>query len=169
MTTTQPTSTSSSSASSSPSRTNLEPLLSSKSEDWATPDDLYNTLDDIFGFELDVAASHENAKCPRYFTKEDDALTKDWDCSTAFCNPPYGSKIAGFMQKAYEESQKGTTVVCLVPARTDTRWWHDYAAKGSVFFLPGRLKFGNAKHSAPFPSAIVIFWPSPLNRAICSH
>ncbi len=74
-------------------------------------------------------------------------------------NPPYGREIKKWMEKAYLESTKGAVVVCLVPARTDTAWWHDYAMLGKVRFIRGRLKFSGAKHSAPFPSAVVVFRP----------
>ena len=72
-------------------------------------------------------------------------------------NPPYGRTIGNWMKKAYESSLEGATVVCLVPARTDTGWWHNYAMKGDIEFIKGRLKFGGSKNSAPFPSAVVVF------------
>lgn len=133
--------------------------FSSKTDDWATPQDLFDKLNSHFNFTLDVCASADNAKCSEYFTEEDDGLKQDWTATpgAAFMNPPYGREIGKWMCKAYETGQQGKTVVCLVPARTCTAWWHDYAAKGDVLFLRGRLKFGNAKNSAPFPSAIVVF------------
>jgi site-specific DNA-methyltransferase (adenine-specific) len=79
-------------------------------------------------------------------------------------NPPYGREIGKWMKKAVEEWKRGNTVVCLVPARTDTAWWHDYAIKGEIRFIRGRLKFGGGKSSAPFPSAIVIFRPGLIYR-----
>jgi site-specific DNA-methyltransferase (adenine-specific) len=130
--------------------------FSSATDDWATPQNLFDQLNSKYGFTLDAAASHTNRKVEQYFTKEDDALAKDWP-GVVWLNPPYGREIGKFMAKAYKESQKGSTVVCLVPARTDTAWWHDYAMKGEIEFLRGRLKFGNAKNAAPFPSAIVVF------------
>jgi phage N-6-adenine-methyltransferase len=95
-------------------------------------------------------------KCERFFTPVDDALSQDWH-DTVFMNPPYGRQISSWVRKAYQEAQKGATVVCLVPSRTDTTWWHEWCMKGEIRFIKGRLRFGGAKNSAPFPSAIVIF------------
>lgn len=133
--------------------------FSSKTDDWATPQDLFDKLNNHFNFTLDVCASDDNAKCSEYFTVDDDGLQQDWTRTSGavWMNPPYGRGIGEWMRKAYEAGQQGKTVVCLVPARTCTAWWHDYAVKGDVLFLRGRLKFGNAKNSAPFPSAIVVF------------
>ena len=130
--------------------------FSSKKDDWETPVEFYDKYNKIFNFDLDVCATKENAKCNKYFTKKDDGLSKKWH-SNCWMNPPYGREIGKWMQKAYESSLEGATVVCLVPARTDTKWWHDFAMKGKIEFIKGRLKFGNAKYSAPFPSAIIIF------------
>ena len=130
--------------------------FSSKSYEWETPQDLFDELDAEFGFTLDPCATPENAKCARFFTKEQDGLKQKWG-GVVFMNPPYGKVIGNWMQKAYLESLRGATVVCLVPARTDTRWWHSYAMKGETRFIKGRLKFGGSKNSAPLPSAIVIF------------
>lgn len=137
---------------------------SSASDEWATPDDFFAELDAVFRFDLDACASAENAKCERYFTREQDALKQRWH-GTVWMNPPYGRQIDKFIAKAYEESLAGATVVCLVPARTDTRWWHNYAAQGQVTYLKGRLKFGGASTSAPFPSAVVIFWGGRLGES----
>ena len=131
-------------------------LMSSQSAVWATPQCLFDRLDVEFGFTLDVCALPENAKCDTYFTPEQDGLKQEWS-GVCWMNPPYGRQIVAWMKKAYESALAGVTVVCLVPARTDTAWWHDSAARGEVRFLRGRLRFGNAKHAAPFPSAIVIF------------
>jgi phage N-6-adenine-methyltransferase len=131
-------------------------LFSSETDDWATPMHLFRQLDYEFHFETDVCASPDNAKCEHFFTKEQDGLQQDW-LGTCWMNPPYGETINKWMQKAYESSQQGATVVCLVPARTDTAWWHDWAMKGEIRFLRGRIKFGGAKDAAPFPSALVIF------------
>ncbi len=131
---------------------------------WSTPDELFDELNRRFHFDLDACASPTNAKRPRYFTKEQDALRQPWH-GTVWMNPPYGKQIGAFMQKAYEESLTGATVVCLVPSRTDTKWWHGYAKRGDIKFLRGRLKFGGARTSAPFPSAIVIFWSDRLGDA----
>lgn len=138
--------------------------FSSRTNDWETPSELFAELNEIFHFDLDACASTENAKCSRYFTKHDDALSKRWT-GTVWMNPPYGREIAAFMRKAYEESLRGATVVCLVPSRTDTAWWHRYAKQGQIIFLRGRLRFGAATASAPFPSAIVIFWGGRLGEA----
>lgn len=136
-----------------------ETLYSSRSEEWATPQEFYGRLDKEFGFDTDVCATPENAKCERYFTKEDDGLSQDWGDKN-WCNPPYGKDIAKWMQKAYEESQKGKLVVCLVHSRTDTRWFHNWVyGKAELRFVKGRLKFGGSKYSAPFPSLIVIYKP----------
>ena len=132
--------------------------FSSETDLWATPQDTFDALNAEFGpFDVDVCAVAGNAKCARFYTPETDGLAHDWAPSRCWMNPPYGRKIARWMCKAWEESLRGATVVCLVPARTDTAWWHDYAMKGQIRFLRGRLKFGNAKHSAPFPSAVVVF------------
>jgi phage N-6-adenine-methyltransferase len=133
---------------------------SSESCEWETPRLYFEMLDSLYQFDLDVCATKENAKCKRYFTKEQDGLKQKWEGS-CWMNPPYGREIVAWMKKAYESSLEGATVVCLVPARTDTAWWHDYAMKGKITFLRGRLKFGGAKHNAPFPSAIVVFRPDP--------
>lgn len=131
--------------------------FSSSSCEWPTPRALFVELELIFGgFTLDPCATAENAKCARFFTKEDDGLSQPWS-GKVFMNPPYGREIGKWVKKAWEESQRGALVVCILPARVDTRWWHDYASKGYVYFLRGRLKFGAAKNSAPFPSAIVTF------------
>lgn len=130
--------------------------FSSNSPEWATPDALFQELDKEFHFTLDPCSTHDNAKCKRHFTIEDDGLSKMW-FGRAFMNPPYGRAIASWMKKAFDSSLKGVLVVCLVPARSDTKWWHDYAMKGHIRFIRGRIKFGGHKNSAPFPSAIVIF------------
>ncbi|NLX24238.1 MAG: adenine methyltransferase [Phycisphaerae bacterium] len=138
--------------------------FSSQSDDWETPDEFFHELNKVFHFGLDVCASATNAKCERYFTREDDALTQEWK-GTVWMNPPYGRQIGDFMKKAYEESLKGATVVCLVPSRTDTEWWHRYAKHGLCIFIRRRLKFGGSANAAPFPSAIVIFFGGRLGEA----
>jgi site-specific DNA-methyltransferase (adenine-specific) len=136
-------------------------LFSSESENWATPQDVFDRLNYVFNFTLDPCASPDNAKCKKYYTKEVNGLTKDWGGHKVFCNPPYGRDNTGlWIKKCAEESKKpGTIVVELVPARTDTRWFHDYIypSGGQIYFLRGRLKFGDSKNSAPFPSMIIIF------------
>jgi len=141
--------------------------FSSKTVEWATPQGLYDGLDKEFEFTLDPCATDENAKCKMYFTKADDGLAQDWRKETVFMNPPYGREIGGWMEKAYASSLKGATVVCLVPARTDTRWWHSYAMNASeIKFVKGRLNFGDSENSAPFPSAIVVFRPAEDQKAV---
>lgn len=130
---------------------------SSESAEWETPQELFDKLDAEYHFDVDVCATQENAKCARYYTLEDDGLKHDWQ-GTCWMNPPYGRDIQKWMGKAYTESRvNGATVVCLVPSRTDTKWWHEYAMRGKIQFLRGRIKFGQSKNSAPFPSAIVAF------------
>jgi len=139
-------------------------MTSSASNEWATPPDVFQILDKEFRFTLDPCATPQNAKCLRYFTAADNGLAQPWAPSRVFMNPPYGREIAAWMKKALDESKRGALVVCLVPARTDTAWWHDYAANGTIRFLRGRLRFGDAKNLAPFPSAVVIFTPAPEAR-----
>ncbi len=136
---------------------NIELFFSSKTDQWSTPNELFNTLNKEFQFTLDPCATKENAKCKKYYTKKENGLIQDWSNEIVFMNPPYGREIKHWIKKAYEESLKGAIVVCLVPARTDTIYWHNYCLKGKVRFIKGRLKFGNSKNSAPFPSAIVVF------------
>jgi phage N-6-adenine-methyltransferase len=133
----------------------LPPGGKTQTDVWATPQRVFDELHDEFEFTLDPCTDGTNAKCETFFTPDDDGLSQSWVNHTVFMNPPY-SQNAAWMRKAYDESI-WSTVVCLVPARTDTRWWHDYAMKGEVRFIRGRLKFGDAKHSAPFPSAVVVF------------
>lgn len=142
---------------------NTEPMFSSKTDMWATPQEFFEKLDKVFRFDMDVCAVPENAKCKAYFTPEDNGLAQDWR-GVCWMNPPYGREISAWVEKAHKsEKENGATVVCLLPARVDTRWWHDYCAKGEVFFLRGRLKLGESENSAPFPSAIVVFRPSALD------
>ena len=131
--------------------------FSSVRQDWATPPALFERYNARFNFTLDVCASPENTKVARYFTVEHDALSRSWEGAVCWMNPPYGRGIGKWMEKAYRESLLGATVVCLVPARTDTAWWHNFAMKGEIEFLRGRIKFVGAPHSAPFPSATVVF------------
>ena len=135
---------------------------SSDSDDWWTPQWVFDMLDQEFGFEIDVCASAENAKCERFFSREDNALDQEWT-GVCWMNPPYGRSgdqgIYQWMQKAHQSAQAGATVVCFVPARTDTQWWWDHALEGEIRFIKGRLKFSNADNSAPFPQAVVILRP----------
>jgi len=130
--------------------------FSSKTNEWTTPKDFYEILHKEFNFTLDPCATKNNSKCKKFYTKNDNGLTKDWSNETVFMNPPYGREIKHWIKKAYDESLKGALVVCLIPARTDTIYWHTYCVKGNIRFIKGRLKFSN-KNSAPFPSALVIF------------
>jgi len=116
------------------------PALSSACDTWGTPQALFDELDAEFHFETDVCALPSNAKCAHYFTPEIDGLAQEWH-GVCWMNPPYGRQTGVWLRKAYEESQRGATVVCLIPARTDTAYWHDYCMKGEVRFLRGRLRF----------------------------
>ncbi len=132
-------------------------LTSSNTDEWATPQDLFDKLDATFHFTLDPCATPENAKCAKFYTKEQDGLKQDWGGEVIWCNPPYGREIGKWIQKCAEH--KGVAVM-LIPARTDTRWWHSYIDKNPdahVYFIKGRLKFGDGKNPAPFPSAIVVY------------
>lgn len=134
--------------------------FSSATNEWATPQDFFDKLNKQFGFTLDPCATKENAKCKKFYTEADDGLAQDWSKDRVFCNPPYGRGLKHWVQKAYEESKKGALVVMLIPARTDTSYWHEYIVGGGadIRFLRGRLKFGDGANSAPFPSALVMWW-----------
>ena len=130
--------------------------FSSATDQWETPSEVFGWASEKFGpLELDVCAGASNTKCEHWI--EADSLGKDWDLPF-WMNPPYGRGIGEWVKRAFESSQYNRVIgVCLLPARTDTRWFHDYCTKGEVYFLRGRLKFGGAKNSAPFPSMIVVF------------
>jgi phage N-6-adenine-methyltransferase len=133
-------------------------MFSSASDEWETPQEFFDALDAVFHFMLDVCAARDNAKCKRYYTKAENGLSREWS-GICWMNPPYGREISLWVKKAYESSlTEGTVVVCLLPARTDTRWWHDYVLKraGRIWFIRGRLRF-SGKGPAPFPSALVVF------------
>lgn len=139
-------------------------LLSSKKMDYCTPQDFFEQLDREFNFCLDAAATDKNAKCSRYFTPETNGLEKPWNCGggAVFCNPPYGRETGRWVRKAWKEAQRGTTIVLLLPARTDTAYFHDYIyGQAEIRFVRGRLRFtdedGVAYQSAPFPSMVVIY------------
>lgn len=134
-------------------------LFSSATDNWPTPQWLFDALNSEFAFTLDPCSSKENAKCARHFTVAEDGLAQDWGSHSVFMNPPYGRTIGRWIQKAYESSRHGALVVCLLPARTDTRWWHEYVMRGEVRLIRGRLHFGHSVNSAPFPSAVVVFRP----------
>ena len=132
-------------------------MMSSKSDEWTTPIELFDALHNRFIFDLDAAASDENHLCDRYYTKETDGLSQPWEGKRVFCNCPY-SQIARWAEKFQEESSRALLIAALVPARTDTRWWHKYIVEADkIVFLRGRLKFSNSKNSAPFPSALAIW------------
>jgi phage N-6-adenine-methyltransferase len=132
--------------------------FTSESCEWSTPPDLFVRLDARFGFTLDVCATHANAKCSRFYTKADNGLDQPWT-GRVWCNPPYGKGVGLWVKKAWESVQSGEAevVVVLIFARTDTWWWHDWAVRGEIEFLRGRLRFGGVANSAPFPSALVVF------------
>ena len=134
-------------------------IFSSNTDLWATPIAFYKELDERFHFTLDPCSTDENHKCEKYFTKETNGLAQDWGGERVFCNPPYGSEIKHWVKKCYEESRKpDTLVVMLIPARTDTAYFHDYIYhKAELEFVRGRLHFNEAKQGAPFPSMVVIF------------
>ena len=138
---------------------NTDVIFSSATDLWETPQDFFDGLDREFQFGLDACATPENAKCKNFFTQKQDGLSQNWGgYGTIWCNPPYGREIGKWVQKASEESENGETVVMLLPARTDTKWFHNYIyGKAEIRFVKGRLKFGGVKNSAPFPSMIVIF------------
>ena len=130
----------------------------SKTCEWETPQNLFDELDTEFHFTLDPCSTHDNAKCAKHYTKEDDGLTKDWSGEVVFCNPPYGREMTKWIKKCAMESKKGATCVMLIPARTDTIAFHEWIyGKAEIRFIKGRLKFGGSKNSAPFPSIIVVF------------
>jgi site-specific DNA-methyltransferase (adenine-specific) len=131
-------------------------LYSSKTPEWATPQDVFDKLNAEFGFTLDPSATRENAKCPKFYTREDDGLAQNWKGERVFCNPPYGREIGPWVKKM--ATGGASITVGLLPARTDTRWFHDHIyGKAEIRFVRGRLKFGGSKNSAPFPSMIVVW------------
>lgn len=135
-------------------------MFSSKTDDWATPQELFDALNEEFCFTLDPCASSSNAKCDKFYTKQDNGLSKDWAGERVFCNPPYGREISKWVEKcSIEANNPNTVVVALLPARTDTQYFHRfiYGKAKEVRFIKGRLKFGGHSNSAPFPSMIVIF------------
>ena len=134
-------------------------LFSSNSNEWATPKDLFNDLNKKFSFTLDPCANDENHKCDKYYTIKEDGLKQEWEGECVFCNPPYGREIANWVKKCYEQHIKhNITVVMLLPARTDTSYFHNYIYhKSEIIFLRGRLHFSDGSNPAPFPSMIVIY------------
>lgn len=151
-------------------------MFTSTIDNWSTPQALFAALDAEFGFSIDAAASPANAKCGRYFTRHDDGLAQQWD-GTVWLNPPYGRGIGAWVRKAWESSQAGATVVCLIPARTDTSYWHDYVMRAAeVRFIAKRIAFDHpdgdghvtTAHNAPFPSVVVVFRPGHDGRPAMS-
>ena len=144
-------------------------LFSSRSEEWATPQALFDQLNAEFHFTLDPCARQDNAKCARFFTKDQDGLRQKWG-GAVFVNPPYGRKIGLWVEKAFLESQTNAdVVVMLIPARTDTGYFHEFIyGKGEIRFIRGRVRFGDGKNSAPFPSMIVVFRKEALNGKVSS-
>lgn len=135
----------------------MKAMFSSETEMWATPQNLFNRLNEEFQFNTDVCAIQDNAKCEHFFSPEINGLDQEWKGS-CFMNPPYGKVIYDWLEKAYMESLKGSIVVCVIPARTDTRYFHEFCMRASeIRLVKGRLKFGDSNNSAPFPSAIIIF------------
>lgn len=134
-------------------------VFSSTTDEWATPQAFFDKLDAEFHFTLDPCATAQNAKCKKYYTEEDNGLEKDWSGERVFCNPPYGRAIAKWVEKCYKESLKqDTLVVMLIPARTDTSYFHDFCYfKSEIRFIRGRLHFNESPQGAPFPSMVVIF------------
>lgn len=140
-------------------------MFSSKTNDWCTPQDFFDNLNKEFNFTLDPCSTESSAKCKKFYTKEQDGLSKDWSGENVFVNPPYGREISEWVKKSYLESKKpNTLVVMLIPARTDTKYFHQYIyGKSEIRFIKGRLKFyidGDTKNRlspAPFPSMVVVF------------
>lgn len=132
--------------------------FSSDRHDWETPPEVFDPLNEEFGFDLDVCATRDNSKCPSFFSPEDDGLAQSWVGNICWMNPPYGREIGHWVEKAHNEANLGTTVVALLPARTDTRWFHDHIyGYAEIRFIKGRIRFIGGKHSAPFPSMIVVW------------
>lgn len=135
-------------------------MFSSAKQDWETPQDFFDKLNEEFHFTLDACATMENAKCPKFYTQDEDGLKQSWEGNTVWCNPPYGREIGHWVRKCHEEGSKpNTTVVMLIPARTDTSYFHEYIYHKAyeVRFIRGRLKFSGSQNAAPFPSMVVVF------------
>lgn len=138
---------------------NNEVMFSSKTDNWSTPQQVFDELNEEFHFNLDPCADSQNHKCDKFYTKEDNGLLQDWGGARFFCNPPYGKEMYKWVEKCHQEGCKENTLVCLlIPARTDTKYFHDFIIhRTEIRFIRGRLKFGNSKNAAPFPSMLVIF------------
>jgi phage N-6-adenine-methyltransferase len=132
-------------------------FFSSRSDEWSTPQSLFDLLDAEFRFTLDPCATAENAKAAQFFTREQDGLRQRW-AGSVFMNPPYGRQIGKWLGKAYRERAHCAVIVCLIPARTDTKYWHEFVMHAAELrFLRGRVRYGDAPHCAPFPSVVVVF------------
>lgn len=145
---------------------NLKGCFLSNTNEWETPQELFDKLNDEFKFTLDPCSTQYNHKCDKYYTIEDDGLSKDWGGQRVFCNPPYGKEIYKWVEKCYHESTKENTLVCLlIPSRTDTRYFHDFISQRcEIRFIKGRLKFGGRNTGAPFPSMLAIFRGPKFNE-----
>ena len=134
-------------------------MVSSKTNEWETPQDLFDKLNKEFQFTLDPCATTQNAKCKKYYTLETNGLYQDWSKDIVFMNPPYGGNTGLWIKKAFDESKRGAVIVCLIVSSTDRSYWHDYIFPyaSEIRFLRGRIKFGEAKSTAPFASSVVIF------------
>lgn len=149
----------------------IKQMVSSKTNEWYTPQKLYDYLDDMFHFTLDPCATDENHKCDKYYTLKDDGLSKSWDNEVVFMNPPYGGHTKDWLYKAMKQTALGATTVCLIVSSTDRSYWHDIIDKHAdeIWFLRGRVKFGGQKTTAPFASAIVIFRPLSMSNNSCER
>jgi phage N-6-adenine-methyltransferase len=146
---------------------NGDQLFASKKHDWQTPQHVFKYFDSLYKYQLDAAATADNAKCEQYITPEEDALSIEWDVAypevkSVWLNPPYGRGLGDWMKKCHDEARKGKIVTALIMARTDTRWWHDWCMKASlVYLIKGRIRFvgsdGVPGNSAPAPSALVVW------------
>ena len=137
----------------------IKSMVSSKINEWSTPQWFFDILNAEFNFTLDPCSTKDNCKCQKNYTIEDDGLLYDWSNDVVFMNPPYGGNTGSWIKKALDESKKGATIVCLIVSSTDRSYWHDYIFPfaAQIRFIRGRLAFGNAKSTAPFASAVVIF------------
>lgn len=140
----------------------IKQMVSSETNEWATPQKLFNKLNEEFNFTLDPCSTKENKKCEKNYTIDDDGLSMSWANETVFMNPPYGGHTKKWLEKAEQESQNGATVVCLIVSSTDRSYWHELisAKADEIWFLRGRVKFGGKDTTAPFASAIIIFRPN---------
>lgn len=147
----------------------IKQMVSSKTNEWATPQKLFDYLNGEFNFTLDPCATKDNAKCGKYYTIEEDGLSKSWENEVVFMNPPYGGHTREWLEKAYKESLNGATVICLIVSATDRTYWHDLISKyaDEIWFMRGRVKFGGKDTTAPFASSIIVFRPDiPIKHEI---